>query len=134
MEKKKQEESKRTMAKTLINCPSRYPISRKKIRLLVENILGDQSVDDKTEVSILFTGERKMRALNKTYRQKDLVTNVLSFPLKGTHFPDDILRLGDIVICYPVAREEAGDNNIIVDEEIDRLVKHGVLSLLGLEE
>jgi len=46
--------------------------------------------------------------------------------------PDEILRLGDIIISYPQAVKQAGENNILVDQEIGNLVKHGVLHLLGI--
>lgn len=46
--------------------------------------------------------------------------------------PDDILRLGDIVISYPQAVKQAAENNVLVDEEIGSLVKHGLLHLLGI--
>lgn len=122
------------MIKVLFNASSRYPIDRKRIRNLIQNILGQQNQNKVIEVSLMFTGDRRMAYLNSTYLKRTGTTNVISFPLQDTNYPDDILRLGDIVISYPQARELAIEANITVDEEIDRLVKHGVLSLLGLED
>ena len=48
------------------------------------------------------------------------------------NIPDGILRLGDIVVSYPVARRQAGEHNLLVDNEIKILVKHGMLHLLGI--
>lgn len=121
------------MIKVLINCSSRYPIDRKRIRLLIKKILGDQMEEKDIEISILFAGDRKMKALNLTHRKVNETTDVLSFPLKGSKFPDNVLRLGDIVISYPQARKQAAENNLTVDEEIDKLIEHGLLSLLGLK-
>ncbi len=122
------------MIKVFINCSSRYPVDRKRIRNLINNVLGDHNYIRDIEVSVLFTGDRRMTKLNSSYLKRNGTTNVISFPLGDTKFPDEILRLGDIVISYPQARTQASESNITVDEEIDRLVKHGVLSLLGLED
>jgi len=46
--------------------------------------------------------------------------------------PDDWWYLGDVVISYPQALKQAQEHNLLVDEEIDRLVEHGVLHLLGI--
>ena len=118
------------MVKVLIQASSRYPIERKQIRKLVEKILHRFGLEDDVEIGINFVGERKMRTLNKTYRKIDQPTDVLSFPI-SEKAPDNILYLGDVVISYPQARRQAAEHNLTVDEEIDKLVIHGVLSLLG---
>lgn len=117
-----------------INSSSRYPVNRKRIQKLIEKILGREGLEKEVEVSILFCGDRKMTELNQSYLKRQGTTDVLAFPLKGDNFPDDILRLGDIIISYPQARRQAGLYNHLVDEEIDRLVRHGLLNLLGLGE
>lgn len=120
------------MIRVLINASARYPVERKRIRLLVKKILGRSGFEKNIEVSIFFAGDRKMKKLNLAYRKKNETTDILSFPLKGAKFPDKILRLGDIVISYPQARKQAMENNLTMDEEMDRLIEHGLLSLLGL--
>ena len=80
-----------------------------------------------------------MRELNKKYRGLDKTTDVLSFGLNEPSLhndafvepPDDILRLGDIVVSYPQAVEEARDQNKLVDDQIVLLVLHGLDHLLG---
>lgn len=118
------------MAKVLIQASSRYPIERKRIRKAVEKILHRFGLEEDVEIGVNFVGERKIRALNKTYRKIDQPTDVLSFPISEKS-PDQVLYLGDVVISYPQARKQAAENNLTVDEEIDKLVAHGVLSLLG---
>lgn len=90
------------------------------------------------EVSLSVVGDRMMRNLNKRFRQIDATTNVLSFPLAVNHTrqrfvdpPDNKLYLGDIVISYPQAREDAAQENKLVDDKIDELVEHGLMHLLG---
>ena len=76
-----------------------------------------------------------MAKLNKQYRDKEGTTNVLSFPLSEgmpSYLPTDILRLGDIVISYPMVIKEASQQELMVDDRVDELVRHGMLHLLGL--
>ncbi len=102
------------------------------------------------EVSILICGARKSAELAKKYLDDDSPHNVLSFPLledvtMGTARPfvrpgtgkgfvaseEHGLVLGDIVVCYPLAQEEANRDNVLVDTKIAELVSHGMLHLLG---
>lgn len=76
------------------------------------------------ELSILLTGDAQMRALNRTHRGKDKSTDVLSFPAEGD-------TLGDIAISVDTARRQAGDYDAPLQNEIHRLLIHGILHLLG---
>lgn len=111
---------------------SRYKIDRKRIRATVERTLQAHGIQSDVEVSVSVVGERKMKLLHKKYMETAEVTDVLSFPLEGIEFPDNILHLGDIVVCYPQAVAQARENNRLVDEEIDFLVEHSCLHLLGI--
>lgn len=111
---------------------SRYKFDRLLIRRTVERVLQEHGVTGEAEVGIAVVGERKMRGLHKKYMQTDEPTDVMSFGLEGTNYPDEILRLGDVVVCYPVAVNQAGEHNRMVDEEIAFLVEHGCLHLLGI--
>lgn len=98
-----------------------------------------KGVVSKTEVSVAFVGVRKMAQLNRDFRGKNEATSVLSFSQvekrAGERFvgpPNNILYLGDVAICYPVAQRLANKEQILVDEEIDRLIEHGLLNLLGI--
>jgi probable rRNA maturation factor len=81
----------------------------------------------KVEVSILFCGDRKMRTLNRLYRKKDRPTDVLAFPGAGDGL------LGDIVISVPYAARQAKQRGEPASREIDRLLLHGFLHLLGYD-
>lgn len=83
------------------------------------------------EVSISIVGTRKIRLLNRRFRKLDEVTNVLSFPQEESRGPDGVLRLGDIIVCYPICRDEAGKDNKMVWEKMNELVEHGLRHLLG---
>lgn len=122
-------------AKVLIYVESRYKVNRKKIKSAVDSVLEENSVQSPIEVSIAIVGDRKMTKLNKQYRNKEGTANILSFPLSegdSSLLPNDILRLGDIVISYPMVIKEAAEQEMLVDERVDELVRHGMLHLLGL--
>ena len=130
------------MIKIIIKSESRYPVDRKKLRSFLEKVLERNNIVDNVQVDISFVGDRKMTALNKEYMKREGTTNVLSFPLLDDYKksnekkdfvlpPDDILRLGDVVISYPQVRKEAMVYGRTVDEQINRLAKHGLLHLLG---
>lgn len=124
-----------TNAKVLIYVESRYMVNRKRIKAAVNLVLEEQNVQSPIEVSIAIIGDRKMRALNKKYRDKDKTANILSFPLsegEDTQLPSDVTRLGDIAISYPELIREASEEEMLVDDRVDMLVQHGMLHLLGL--
>jgi probable rRNA maturation factor len=78
------------------------------------------------ELSILFCGDTRMRTLNRRYRGVDRSTDVLAFPGQGP-------ALGDIVISVPYAGRQARRRGEPRAREIDRLLLHGYLHLLGYD-
>ncbi len=127
--------SKNSTLSVLIYVESRYKINRKRVRKTVEKVIGDQHIQGLVEVSIAFVGDRKMRALSKKYKGEDKTRNILSFSFAEgapSVLPTDILRLGDIVISYPVLIKQAAEEDMLVDDRADMLVEHGLLHLLGL--
>jgi probable rRNA maturation factor len=121
--------------RVLIYVESRYKVDRKRIKSAIQFVLEEQSIQTPLEVSIAIIGDRKMHALNKKYRDKDKTTNILSFPLsegEQTKLPNDIMRLGDIAISYPEVIRESSEQDLLVDDRVEELVRHGMLHLLGL--
>lgn len=113
---------------------SRYKVDRKKIKKTVEQVIKDNGITTPVEVSIAIIGDRKMRSLNKQYRNLDKTTNVLSFSQtegEGMVVNSDKLILGDVIISYPVVIEEASRENKLVDDKICYWVAHGLQHLLG---
>jgi probable rRNA maturation factor len=86
---------------------------------------------DKWDLSVLFCGNNCMRQLNNRYRKKDEATDVLSFALgetkRGRYFP------GDIVISLETLDENAEYFKVQPDEELRRLLVHGILHLSGMD-
>ena len=84
-----------------------------------------------TEVSVKFTSDEDVRALNAAWRSKDKATNVLSFPMAET--PENAPMLGDIVLAAGVCAREAAEKDVTVDTHATHLVVHGTLHLLGYD-
>ena len=81
------------------------------------------------EVSVLFCNNRYIKSLNAQYRNKDEPTDVLSFQLGET--VDKCYLAGDIVISLDAMEENARFFKVSVDEELRRLLLHGILHLSG---
>ncbi|MEK7571738.1 MAG: rRNA maturation RNase YbeY [Patescibacteria group bacterium] len=121
--------------KVLIFVESRYRVNRKRIKAAIDAVLQENNVTTPVEISLAIVGDRKMKQLNKQYRDKDKTTNILEFPLgegESSRLPNDIVRLGDIVISYPELIRESAEMDMLVDDRVDELVQHGMLHLLGL--
>ncbi len=125
------------MVSILIKADSRYPVARRKLRRNARRFLKKHGVTGDAEVSLAIVGDRRMRQLNRKYRQIDKTTSILAFPLEEAGGKiatprDNILRLGDVIISYPMARKQAAEEGILVDEKIAQLAEHGLKHLLGL--
>ena len=88
-------------------------------------------------MSVTFVDKDEIQEINKNYRDKDRVTDVISFALEEDE-PDiiglDIPRvLGDIIICTDVAKEQAESYNHSFERELGFLALHGFLHLLGYD-
>lgn len=86
----------------------------------------------RAELSVDLVGDREIRELNRDYRSKDRATDVLSFSLlegEWSGFRGEML--GDVVISIETARREARKRHRALNDEVTRLLIHGVLHLLG---
>lgn len=129
------------MIRVVINAESRYPVARRKLREEVVDFLEGAGVTEASniEVEINFVGARKMKKLNKEFLNKNEATDVLSFGMeegegkkKFIEPKQKFLHLGSVAVCYPRAQEQANERNVMVDEEVGELVKHGLKHLLGI--
>jgi len=100
------------------------------LRQTARATLDQQRVKNRVELTIVITGNAQLRALNRTFRDVDAPTDVLSFATTD-HLQPDTLYLGDVVISYPKAKEQAKAGGHPVETEVQLLVVHGVLHLLG---
>ena len=112
------------------------------IRLLVRRccqaVLTTEGFGHDTEVSVSFVNNDEIRKLNKQYRNKDMETDVLSFPLcEGDHLEYNtntgFVLLGDIVISMEMAVKQAKMYGHVLEREIAFLTVHSMLHLLGYD-
>ena len=85
-------------------------------------------------LGLQFTDDSTIRELNKTWLNKPEATDVLSFPLIDESYPlsiTDSVELGDIVVSIPTAQRQAQLHNHPLSVELQWLVSHGLLHLLG---
>lgn len=87
---------------------------------------------ERRECAIRVVGTVEGRALNRTWRERDYATNVLSF---SSVSPTDTLQawLGDIVLCAPVIAREARTQRKRTRDHYAHMTVHGVLHLLGFD-
>ena len=98
-----------------------------------EKILSYLGLDN-VEISILFVNDERIKKLNARYRNKNSVTDVLSFPQnEGILNNININILGDIVISYPQAVRQAPESENTVYEDIIVLIIHSILHLIGYD-
>ncbi|MFA6253455.1 MAG: rRNA maturation RNase YbeY [Patescibacteria group bacterium] len=81
----------------------------------------------KKEISVALLSSSEIKKLNKIYRQKNKVTDVLSFNLEDKNI------LGEIVICLEQAKKQAIEKNKSIKSELKLLLLHGTLHLLGFD-
>ena len=93
--------------------------------------IGLISNNSKTLISISFSGDKKVRELNNSFRRKRSATNVLSFP--SNYKFNNTLFLGDIIFSIETILKEAKRDNKSVENHLTHLFIHSVLHLLGYE-
>jgi probable rRNA maturation factor len=85
------------------------------------------------DFTILLTSDEQVQELNREYMKIDAPTDVLSFPADYTDPDTNTLYLGDVIISYPRAQEQAANGGHTLEHELQLLVVHGVLHLLGYD-
>lgn len=96
-----------------------------------------EGITQDAELSVTFVDKEEIQQINKIYRDKDKVTDVISFALEEDE-PEitglDIPRvLGDIIICTDVAQEQTTTYGHSFERELGFLALHGFLHLLGYD-
>ena len=114
------------MPVTLTNRVHRDRIDARVLRATAQSLLDAAGCPDAT-LSLSLVSDAEIRRLNRQFRGKDRATDVLSFPL---HEPNANV-LGDVVISVETARRQAAGYDATLEREIERLLIHGILHLLG---
>jgi probable rRNA maturation factor len=111
------------------------------VKKIARQALKAEGVASPYEVSLVFTDSETVKQLNRDYRGVDKPTDVLAFymlPQKQADSsfalpPDGITRLGEVIISYPQAAEQAKEQGHSPQSELALLVIHGILHLLGYD-
>ncbi|KNH08574.1 metal-dependent hydrolase [Candidatus Burkholderia brachyanthoides] len=82
------------------------------------------------ELIVRFVDEEEGRTLNRTYRQKDYATNVLTFAYAES---EDDLVSGDLILCCPVIEREANEQGKPLEAHYAHLIVHGTLHAQGYD-
>lgn len=119
-----------------INNLTRRSIDQKYLQKAARIIFKKLGLKNKFKISLVIIGEKRMRNLNKKYRKKDKVTDVLSFCyLNNLDWPDKLKifenYLGEIFICYSQAEKQAREENLPIKSQLTQLLIHGILHLVG---
>jgi probable rRNA maturation factor len=123
------------MIKVSVTKQSNYPVKVATIKKKLAEFLAKNGIVSDAEVSVAIVGEAKMLDIGKKYLKDKKLHNVLSFvpnEVKGGFIypPDGSIDLGEIIVCYPLAVKEAGEENVLIDERVYELIEHGALHLL----
>ncbi len=128
-----------------------HPVDVSRWAELARAVLAARGVKGEAEVSLLFVDEDSIAALNAQFLGKEGPTDVLSFPIEdepsstgrspdpggsgpgSSAEPEELMLLGDVVICPSVAARNAVDHEVTLDDEVALLVVHGLLHLLGMD-
>jgi len=123
------------MIKVSVTKQSNYPVDAVSIKKKLAAFFTKQGIVSDAEVSVAIVGEAKMMDVGAKYLKDKKLHNVLSFtPTEVKDFvypPDGTIHLGEIIVCFPQAVKEAGEENVLTDERVYTLVKHGAMHLLG---
>lgn len=128
-------------------------INEKFFQKIAEKALKIVDLKNDAEISLAIVGDGRIRKLNKMYRGKNRVTDVLSFSDKSVlpylakafprlkrgrdlefiQAPDGVKRLGEIILCYPRAKKQAQRAGHSLEKELTILLIHGILHLLDYD-
>lgn len=109
--------------------------SRRKtlLRKAAQATLQQEKSPSETDLTIVIDDDAALKELNQRFRGYDEPTDVLSFPGDETDPETGGRYLGDIVISLQRAQEQAASGGHAVEDELQLLVVHGVLHLLGYD-
>lgn len=125
------------MIKVSVSKQSNYAVGATAIKKRLSAFLAKQGIVSDAEVSVAIVGAAKMLEIGSKYLKDKKLHNVLSFTPSETKVdfvfpPDRIIHLGEIIICYPLAVKESGEENVLINDRVCELVEHGALHLLGI--
>ena len=115
----------------MIHIESEFSVPRDLLERATRAALKHQAASSATELTIVLTDDARLKELNRDYLGIDAPTDVLSFPASETDPETGARYIGDILISIPRAQSQAAAAGHPLESEVQLLVVHGVLHLLG---
>ena len=115
----------------MIHIESDFSFPEDLLERAAQAALKHEFTDQEVDLSIVLTDNARLHELNLNYLGVDSPTDVLSFPASETDPESGARYLGDILISIPRAQAQAEAAGHALESEVQLLVVHGVLHLLG---
>ena len=115
----------------MIHLETEFPFPQNLLEGAANAALAHESESLDSELSIVLTDDARLQQLNRDYLGIDAPTDVLSFPASETDPETGARYIGDILISMPRAQSQAATAGHPLESEVQLLVVHGVLHLLG---
>lgn len=122
-----------------INNLTTNPVDEDFLKKIAKIVLEGEK-NSKSNISLAFVGQGRMREINKRYRGKNRSTDVLSFPESKVSFnkfkigpTQKIKGLGEIIICLREVKKNVKRFGSSFEKELSKVFIHGILHLLGYE-
>ena len=106
-------------------------VDERRLSSLAQHVLVSEGLGGDIELSLLLVTRDHVRQLNERFAHDNHATDVLAFPMMEDD--DETSLLGDVVVCPEVAQENAVRLDHSLSRELDTLVVHGTLHLLGYD-
>jgi probable rRNA maturation factor len=106
-------------------------VDESRLAELARHTLDAEEVDEAAELSVLLVTAEHIKTLNARFAGEDHPTDVLAFPMMEDD--DELVLLGDVVICPQIAEANAEKMEHSLEHELDTLLIHGTLHLLGYD-
>lgn len=117
----------------MIHIEAEFPFPSNVLKRATQAALNHESQSLDSELSIVLTDDARLHQLNRDYLGIDVPTDVLSFPASETDPDTGASYIGDILISIPRAQAQADAAGHPLEAEVQLLVVHGVLHLLGYD-
>jgi probable rRNA maturation factor len=114
-----------------INPALKSEIPNEKLKHAAQLVLLHQNISLDAELTIVLTSDQEVQELNRAYRAVDAPTDVLAFASGHENPETGALYLGDVIISYPRALDQAKGHTLL--QELELLIIHGTLHLLGYD-
>lgn len=119
----------------LISDEQPHPVDTDRLRRLAVHVLAQQVVPPGFELSVACVDAAEMATLMGRHLDEHAPTDVLAFPMDAAdaHGGGEAMVLGDVVLCPAVAADQAAAREAPLADELDLLLVHGILHLLGYD-